>query len=38
MARRTRLSRGKSRRSFSRGARVNRRNARAVPMRGGFRI
>lgn len=38
MARRKRLSRGASRRSFRRGAkRINRRNMASV-MRGGFRI
>lgn len=39
MARRRRMSRRQSRKIFRRGAvRVARRNLRAVPMRGGFRI
>ncbi len=37
--RRKRMSRGKSRRSFSRGAaRVNRKNLQSSPMRGGYRL
>jgi len=37
--RRRRMSRGKSRRSFTRGAvRVNRRNVAGAPMRGGIRL
>lgn len=36
--RRRRMSRRNSRRSFSRNARTHRRNLRATPMRGGFRI
>lgn len=39
MARRKRMSRRKSRRLFSRTAsRTRKKNLRAVPMRGGFRI
>lgn len=36
--RRSRMSRGRSRRSFRRGTHVHRRNMSATPMRGGFRI
>lgn len=36
--RRSRMSRRRSRRSFTRGSRVHRRNMRAAPMRGGFRV
>lgn len=39
MKMRRKMSRGKSRKVFTRGAvRMNKRNLRAVPMRGGFRI
>lgn len=38
MARRSRMSRRRSRRNFRAGARVNRRNMARRPMRGGFRI
>lgn len=38
MAFRKALSREKSRKEFRKGTRVNGRNYRAVPMRGGFRI
>lgn len=39
MAKRFRMSRGKSRRSFSRGAsRTHRRNVGGSPMRGGIRL
>lgn len=36
--RRHRMSRRHSRRSFSRNSRTHRKNLRAAPMRGGFRI
>lgn len=39
MARRSRMSRGKSRRSFTKGARrVHRKNFSSGPMRGGIRL
>lgn len=39
MKMRRKMSRGKSKRYFSKNAvKVNKRNLRAVPMRGGFRI
>jgi len=39
MARRSRISRGKSRRSFTRGAvKFNKRNFGGAPMRGGIRL
>lgn len=38
MAKRSHMSRGASRRSFRRGARVNGKNHLASPMRGGIRL
>lgn len=36
--RRRKLTRGRSRKVFRKGLKVRRKNLRAVPMRGGFRI